>query len=100
MNTIHISDSALIDRFARGDKAAVNLLVQRHMPLVLSHAMRLSHDREVADDVVADTFVRMNRALTTFSGRSAFSTWLYKLTKNCYLDIRKKSLSRATESLD
>lgn len=100
LNTSQIPDDALIERFTAGDGDAINSLVKRHMPRVLAQAMRLSHDREVADDVVADTFVRMNRALPTFSGRSSFTTWLHTVTKNCYLDLRNRSISRATQSLD
>ena len=98
MEATHTPDTILIDRFKRGDKEAMDMLVNRHRPRAYAYAMRLSHDRDIAADVVADTFIRVNRAAATFKGKSAFSTWLHTLTKNCYLDLRKKTLLRATES--
>ena len=100
MKTIQTSDDVLISRYIGGDKAAMDLLVSRHLPRVFAHAMRLSKNREVANDVVADTFIRVNRALASFNGRSAFTTWLHTLTRNCYLDTRQRALARFTESLD
>jgi RNA polymerase sigma-70 factor (ECF subfamily) len=100
MQATQTPDAILIDRFKKGDQAAMDTLVNRHRPRAYAYAMRLSHDHEMADDVVADTFVRVNRAAATFKGQSAFSTWLHTLTKNCYLDLRKKALLRVTESLD
>jgi RNA polymerase sigma-70 factor (ECF subfamily) len=98
MQTIGPSDTMLIERFKKGDKTAMSALMDRHRPRAYAYAMRLSHDRDFAADVVADTFIRVNRSAASFRGKSAFSTWLHILTKNCYLDLRKKALLRVTES--
>ncbi len=100
MQGTYTPDAILIDRFSNGDKAAMDALVRRHLPRAFAYAMRLSHDHDVAADVVADTFIRVNRSAAGFKGHSAFSTWIHTLTKNCYLDIRRKALLRATETLD
>jgi RNA polymerase sigma-70 factor (ECF subfamily) len=100
MTESHLSDGTLIERFAQGDETAMDLLVRRHLPRIQAQALRLSRDWELADDVTAHTLIRMNRGVGSFKGRSEFTTWLHKLVRNCYLDLRKKAMVRPTESLD
>jgi RNA polymerase sigma-70 factor (ECF subfamily) len=50
--------------------------------------------------VVAESFVRVFGALGNFKGHSAFSTWLYRIMTNCYLDMKKRDKSSLTVSLD
>jgi RNA polymerase sigma-70 factor (ECF subfamily) len=78
----------------------MDALLHRYQGRVYAYANRLSPDRDMAADVVADTLIKVNRSLAKFKGRSAFGTWVHALTRNCYLDLRKKALSRVTESLD
>ena len=60
----------------------------------------LTRDKDVAADVVADAYVRVYRAAHTFKGQSAFTTWLYRILTNCFLDMRKKASSRPSVSLE
>lgn len=93
-------DAILIERFQNGDSTAMDTLISRHQARAYQYAYRLTRDRDVAADVVADAFVRVYRAAHTFKGQSAFTTWLYRILTNCFLDMRKKSGSRPTVSLD
>src|SRR5262249_21653098 len=63
-------------------------------------AFRLTRNQEEASDVVAEAFVRVYNALPNFKGQSAFTTWLYRILTNCFLDMRKRDKSRLTTSLD
>lgn len=100
MNTNNTPDAILIERFQNGDSSAMDVLIQRHQARAYQYAYRLTRDRDIAADVVADAFVRVYRAAHTFKGQSAFTTWLYRILTNCFLDMRKKSGSRPTVSLD
>ena len=93
-------DAILIERFQNGDNNAMDMLISRHQARAYQYAYRLTRDRDIAADVVADAFVRVYRAAHTFKGHSAFTTWLYRILTNCFLDMRKKSSSRPTVSLD
>jgi len=78
----------------------MDTLVQRHQARAYQYAFRLTRDRDIAADVVADAFVRVYRAAHTFKGQSAFTTWLYRILTNCFLDMRKKASSRPTISFE
>ncbi len=75
-------------------------LIQRHQTRAYQYAFRLTRDADLAADVVAEAFVRVYRAAKTFKGQSAFTTWLYRILTNCFLDMRKKNSLRQTVSYE
>lgn len=89
----------LVARAQRGDHAAFNVLVRKHEVKAFQYAFRLTRNADEAADVVADAFVRIYNALSNFKGQSAFSTWIYRIVTNCYLDSKRKEKGRTT-SLD
>jgi RNA polymerase sigma-70 factor (ECF subfamily) len=93
-------DLMLIERAQSGDRYALNELVRKHETRAYQYAIRLTRNAEEAADVVAEAFVRVHNALPNFKGNSLFSTWLYRILTNCYLDIRKKESRRQTMPLD
>jgi len=93
-------DQVLIERSQKGDRGALDSLIRKHERRAYQYAFRLTSNSEEAADVVADAFVRVYSALQNFKGQSAFTTWLYRILTNCYLDLRKKEKSRQTSSLD
>lgn len=100
MYKVQSEDSILIERFQKGSKNAFDALVQKHQARAYQYAFRLTRNADDAADVVADAFVRVYRALQTFKGDSAFTTWLYRIETNCFLDMRKKKNARPATSLD
>ncbi len=85
------SDLDQITRAAAGDQAAVAFLVRRYSPAVLALAFRMLNDREEAEDVTQETFLRAWKALPTWEPRAKFSTWLHRVALNlCYDRLRKK----------
>jgi RNA polymerase sigma-70 factor (ECF subfamily) len=93
-------DQVLIERWQRGDRSAFNALIRGHETKAYQYAYRLTRDQELAADVVAEAFVRVLNALPNFKSQSTFSTWLYRIVTNCYLDLRKKERLRKASSLD
>ncbi len=93
-------DALLIERAQKGDRNALDTLVRKHERRAYQYAFRLTSNPDEAADVVSDAFVRVYSALQNFKGQSAFSTWLYRILTNCYLDIRKKEKSRQAMSLE
>lgn len=95
-----LSDVLLIERAQKGDRSAFDMLVTKYEAKAYQYAFRLTRNQEEACDVVADAFVRVYNALHNFKGQSAFSTWMYRILTNCFLDIRKKQSNKPTSSLE
>ncbi|MEZ5174720.1 MAG: RNA polymerase sigma factor [Acidimicrobiia bacterium] len=72
----------LVDRARQGDRDAFGELVRRHQHEVYTLAVRLVRDRDLAEDVAQDAFVRAWRAIPGFRGDAKFTTWLHRITVN------------------
>ena len=90
MNTLTCTDNLLVERCQNGDEGAFNELLDRHHDRAYRLAYRLTHDTDEAGDVVAETMVRIYKGIPNFRGTSSFTTWMYRITRNCFLDIKKK----------
>lgn len=93
-------DKVLIERARSGDRDAMDSLIRKHEKRAYQYAYRLTSNPDEASDVVADAFVRVYGALKNFKGQSAFTTWLYRILTNCFLDSRKREKSRPSVSLE
>ena len=95
-----ISNSELVRKSQLGDKAAFELLVIRHQDLVFSLAYKLTGNREMANDVAQEAFIRAWKAIEKFRGDSTFSTWIYRITVNTAWTLRKKAKKHNTLNID
>jgi RNA polymerase sigma-70 factor (ECF subfamily) len=85
------TDADLIARYLRGDVGAFDELMRAHQDRVFAVCLRMLRDRESALDATQETFVTVFRKVDRFAGRSAFSTWLYRVAVNtCYDHARRK----------
>lgn len=82
MDAASISDAALIEAARRGDARAFERLYRLHSGRVMGLCLRMTRQREIAEDCVQQTFVRAWRNLAAFEGRSAFGTWLHRIAVN------------------
>jgi RNA polymerase sigma-70 factor (ECF subfamily) len=93
-------DAELIRRARGGDRQALDELVQRHYRNVFNLAFRLANNYDDAQDILSEAFIRVHNALPTFRGDANFTTWLYRIVKNVFLDERKKQRVRNHNSLE
>lgn len=93
-------DTILVQRAQKGDRTAIDELVSRYQTRAFQFAYRLCNDSDNASDLVAEAFVRVYTALPRFRGDSQFSTWLFRIITNCFLDLKKKDKNKQTQSLD
>lgn len=77
-------DAADARRVLAGDVAAFGSIVRRWQARLINLAWRFSRDRTSAEDMAQEAFVKAFRALHTFRGESAFSTWLTAIAINVY----------------
>ncbi len=87
------SDTELIDKVLGGDKAAYADLMKRHQRFVFTLALRFTKNREDAEEIAQDCFIKAYRSLNTFRNTSKFSTWLYSIVYTTAMTfLRKKRL--------
>jgi len=81
--------------FQQGDEAAYGLLVQRYKDDLTNFAQRFLGDRDDAEDVVQEAFVRVWRKRDSYDPASKFSTWVYTIASNlARTRLRRLSLWR------
>jgi RNA polymerase sigma-70 factor (ECF subfamily) len=85
---------------AQGDSNAFGELVRLHERTVYNLCLRFMRDPHAAEDMAQDAFLKAFRRIRTFRGRSAFSTWLYRLTVNTCLDELAKRKRRRAYTLE
>lgn len=90
----------LIERSRKGDLDAFDRLVRQYERHVYGTAYRLCGTHDDASDIAQEAFVRAWNNLKSFRGDSAFSTWLYRIVTNVFLDDRKRKRNRQHQSLD
>lgn len=80
------SDAILVERALENDLAAFEQLVARYQNKITAFAARMLNDRDEAEDVAQEAFIKAYRSLEGFRGASSFSTWLYRIVTNLCID--------------
>lgn len=94
-----LTDTEIISRILQGEQAIFAQLVERYQNYVFTLVLRFTDNREDAEEIAQDVFVKAYRSLADFRGESKFSTWLYTVVRtSCITFLRKKKLD--TTSLD
>lgn len=75
-------DELLIERVKNGDIAAYNDIVTRYYDRIFARVSQLLKNKQDAEEVTQDAFIRAQRGLDTFRGDASFSTWLYQIATN------------------
>ena len=78
----HLDDSQVVAAFLDGNKRAFDELVERYQNRLLNFVYRTTGDRERAEDLVQETFIRVYRHLHRFDQSKKFSTWVYTIASN------------------
>lgn len=86
-----LTDEELALRCSEHVAGCMDELVGRYEQRVRDCARRMSLDRQDAEDVVQEIFLRMVSSLPRFQGRSAFATWMYRLSHNTCIDAFRRS---------
>ncbi|WP_299278560.1 sigma-70 family RNA polymerase sigma factor [uncultured Psychroserpens sp.] len=84
-------DQILINQIIDGDTNAFSTLVDMYKDLVFTLALRMLKNREEAEEVAQDTFIKTYKSIDKFKGDSKLSTWIYRVAYNTCLDRIKKN---------
>ncbi|HXD79214.1 MAG TPA: sigma-70 family RNA polymerase sigma factor [Puia sp.] len=99
MRHIELTDTEIIKKVLAGEQGLFAELVQRYQSYVFTLVLRFTDNREDAEEIGQDVFVKAYRSLADFRGDAKFSTWLYTIVRtSCITFLRKKKLD--TTSLD
>ncbi len=87
------SDAYFISRVLKGNVNAFEVLVDRHKTMVFNIAFKIIENREDAEEIAQDAFLKAFQNLETFRKESRFSTWIYRIAYNTAISkSRTKSL--------
>ncbi len=86
-----INDQHYINQIVEGNSNAFSILVNQYKDLVFTLAYKMLKNKEEAEEVSQDTFIKIFKSINKFKGDSKFSTWIYKITYNTCLDKLKKN---------
>jgi RNA polymerase sigma-70 factor (ECF subfamily) len=76
------TEEKTLERARTGDIAAFNELVFIYQDRIFSKVFSILRNRQDAEEITQDTFIRAQRGLASFRGTASFSTWLYQIATN------------------
>ncbi len=85
------TDQELVERSIDGDEGAFNELINRYKRGVFTLIIRMVRNREVANDLSQDTFVKLYASLSSYNPKYKFSSWLFKIANNLTIDFLRKN---------
>lgn len=93
MAVIEISDRELVESYRLGNQASFEELVSRHQNRVFSYIMMLVKDRQLADDIFQDTFIKIIRTIKSgaYKEEGKFIQWAMRIAHNLIIDHFRKN---------
>lgn len=95
-----MNDEELLAAFQQGDAGAFERLLRRHRGPLYTFLVRMLGDKERAEDLAQETFLRIVKGAATWEQRAKFQTWLYTIARNLCVDQSRRDKFRRTDSLD
>lgn len=88
-------DQYYLEQISSGNTNAYAMLINKHKTMAFNVALRITRNREDAEEVIQDAFLKVYYSLKEFEGKSKFSTWLYRIVYNQAISkIRKKNIEQ------
>ena len=84
------SDETLMQRYATGDVGAFELLYQRHKGPVYRYMLKLCQNEAIAEELFQEVWIKLIKARVNYVASAKFTTYLYKLAHNLFIDHYRK----------
>lgn len=95
---LEIDEKRHITRTQQGDTDAFTTLISKYHKRLHTHIRRRVKDTEIAKDLTQETWLKVLRAIHTYRGTAAFSSWLYRIAENVCIDFFRKQ--KAADTID
>lgn len=90
------ADVQLVHQYLMGDRAALDVLIQRFLGRVYRFVLRYARNAHDAEDITQETFVRMWRNLKQFDRDRNFTTWMFQIAKHAAIDYARRNARHAS----
>jgi len=87
-------------QYQNGDARAFEVLLSRHQKPVFNFIYRYVRRRELAEDLLQETFLRVIKGAANYKQQAKFTTWLYTIARNLCVDQSRRAKHRKHPSLD
>ena len=98
--TTQDADEDLMVRYQQGEVRAFEILLGRHRKTVFNFILRYVGDKETAEDLLQETFMRVIKGADAYKRQAKFTTWLYTIARNLCVDQTRRRKHRKHASLD
>ncbi len=92
-------NAAIAQGLKRGDPALLDRLIVEHQHRLLRYLLYLTGERELAEDLFQDTWMRVMQRGAQYDGRARFDTWLFTIARNLLIDVRRRRIMLSLEEL-
>ncbi len=87
------NDIYYIEKVKNGQTQYYSYIVEKYKDIVFSIALKVLRNREDAEEMAQESFIKAYKSLHTFKGKAKFSSWLYRITyNNCISEIRRRKI--------
>jgi RNA polymerase sigma-70 factor (ECF subfamily) len=93
------SDEQLVEDIQKGNENSFDILYRKYARRVFNIIVRIVKDRHLAEDIMQEVFVKVNKSINKFKFKSSFYTWLYRIAVNTALTFAKKKSKKKEAEL-
>jgi RNA polymerase sigma-70 factor (ECF subfamily) len=83
-------EDIILDKILQGDPVACRLIIDKYKIFAFNIALKITGNREDAEEITQDSFLKAFKSLSGFNRTSKFSTWLYRITFNMAVSKTRK----------
>ncbi len=95
-----MTDETIMEAVKRGDLQQVTLLFERHHKRIFNFLARMTVDRELAEDLTQNVFLRLIKYRTSYKEGLRFQSWMYQMARNVFSDHYQTSKKKLSGSVD
>jgi len=93
MATVNLPDALLVDHYIAGDENALAVLIERHQSKIYGFIYNKLNDRDAADDIFQDTFIKVIKTLksNSYNEEGKFLPWVMRIAHNLIIDYFRRN---------
>ena len=93
MANVQTSDALLVKNYIAGDENSLSILINRHQSKIYGFIYSKLSDRDIADDIFQDTFIKVIKTLksNSYNEEGKFLPWVMRISHNLIIDYYRKN---------